>query len=120
MAQHNELGKLGEQMAREYLVKKGYTILSTNYRFKKNELDIVGKIGNEIVVVEVKTRNSDYLADPSLMVPKSKQKGIIAATNAYIQENEIDAECRFDVITVLINNEKRSIEHIEDAFYPLL
>jgi putative endonuclease len=119
MAEHNEIGKKGEALAKDFLQKKGYDILSINYRFKQHELDIVARIGNDLVIVEVKTRQNKYLADPTLMIPKTKQKGIISAANAYIHEHEVDLECRFDIITVLMNNGKTTFDHIEDAFFPV-
>lgn len=120
MADHNELGKLGEDMAFKHLLKQGYTILQRNYRFKHLEIDIIAEMNQELVIVEVKTRQSTYLSDPSLLVSKSKQKGIIKAADAYIQENEIDLDCRFDVIVIVQNAKESTIEHIEDAFYPTL
>lgn len=120
MAQHNDLGVWGEQLAKDYLQNKGYSILQSNFRYKQFELDIIAQIGNDLVIVEVKTRQNDYLADPALMVSKSKQKGIIQAANAYIIENDLDLECRFDVITVVVNNKEHKLEHIEEAFYPTL
>lgn len=119
MAQHNDLGIIGEAKAKDFLIQKGYQVLDTNYRFGKNELDIIAQIGNDLVIVEVKTRQNEYLSDPSLMVPLSKQKGIIKAANAYIMNHDIDLECRFDIVTVLMNKSKISIEHIESAFYPI-
>ncbi|MEX1002480.1 MAG: YraN family protein [Crocinitomicaceae bacterium] len=120
MAEHNELGKIGEQKATNFLVKKGFEILKRNYRFKKLELDIIARDKDELVVVEVKTRQSDYLTDPRELVSKSKQKGIIKAANAYIHEEEIDLECRFDLIIAVINSKEERLEHIEGAFYPTL
>lgn len=73
MAEHNELGKIGEGIAVAYLQKKGYEILCRNYTFKKSELDIVTKKGELLVIVEVKTRNSDYLAGPEITITKKKQ-----------------------------------------------
>lgn len=120
MAQHNDLGIWGEQLAKSYLENKGYTVLRSNYRYKQYELDIIAQIGNDLVVVEVKTRQNDYLADPSLMISKSKQKGLIQAANAYVLENELDLECRFDVITIVTKGKDHNLEHIEEAFYPTL
>ena len=118
MADHNDLGKIGESEARTYLKKKGYTVLAVNYRFNRNEIDIIARIGNELAMIEVKTRQNTYLADPSITVPRSKQKGIIKAANHYVQENELELDCRFDVLTVLIKDTNITFEHIEDAFYP--
>jgi transcription-repair coupling factor (superfamily II helicase) len=58
MAEHNELGKLGEELAAEYLQKKGYVILATNWVFQKAEIDILAQKENTLAVVEVKTRSS--------------------------------------------------------------
>ena len=59
MAKHNELGKLGEELATQFLTEKGYEILEKNWRNKHKEIDIVAKDGNELVIVEVKTRQND-------------------------------------------------------------
>jgi putative endonuclease len=70
--------------------------------------------------VEVKTRISNYLNDPALMVPLKKQKQIIKAADEYIKEHDIDMPWRFDIISIVVNSKERKIEHIEDAFYPTL
>ena len=72
MAQHNELGKKGEQLAIDYLVKKGYKILDKNWRYLKAEVDIIAKKDSMIVAVEVKTRSSDYFGDPQDFINKKK------------------------------------------------
>ncbi|MDX1349107.1 MAG: YraN family protein [Putridiphycobacter sp.] len=118
MAIHNEIGEKGEALAKAFLEKKGYEILSTNYRFKKLEIDIIAIYQNQLVVVEVKTRQSPYLAGPEDTVSKTKQKGIVKCANNYITENEIDIDTRFDIISVILNQKGTKIEHIEDAFYP--
>ncbi|MBD3637760.1 MAG: YraN family protein [Crocinitomicaceae bacterium] len=118
MADHNELGKIGEEMAVKFLTDKGYNILRRNYRFKKLELDIIAQQDEEIVVVEVKTRQSDYLTDPTELLSRKKQSDIIRAADYFINEEEIDLECRFDVIIIVVNQHQKEIRHIEDAFYP--
>lgn len=120
MAEHNELGKEGEKIAAKYLKEKNFEILEKNYRFKHLELDIVTKKDEQLIVVEVKTRASEYMAGPHETVSKKKQKDIIKATNEYIYEHDIDLEVRFDIISIILNNQDRKIEHIEDAFYPTL
>lgn len=120
MANHNEIGEKGEAIAKSFLEKKGYKILATNYRFKKYEVDIVAQHEGKLVVVEVKTRQSSYLAGPEDTVSKTKQSAIIKCSNAFIIENEIDLETRFDIISIILNQNEKSIDHIEDAFYPLL
>lgn len=120
MADHNELGKIGEQMAVEFLIEKGYKILDRNFRFKQLEIDIVTEHEGLLKVVEVKTRQSSYLTDPRELVSKSKQKGIIKTTNHFIHENEVDLEVQFDLIVIIINDKMKKIEHFEAAFYPTL
>ena len=64
MAIHNELGKKGEQLAVDFLQKKGYTILDRNWRFKKAEVDIIAQKEQILAIVEVKTRSSNYFGNP--------------------------------------------------------
>ncbi len=120
MAEHNELGKKGEEIALTYLKSKHYIVKETNWRFRKNEVDIITEKDNLLVVVEVKTRTSEYFENPKEAVTKKKQKFIIQATDAYIQEKNIEKEVRFDIVGVTIINGKTKIEHIQDAFQPSL
>lgn len=116
MAKHNDLGKEGENRAINYLQKKGYTILETNYRYFKNEVDIIALFNNEIIAVEVKTRSTRDFGDPQDFVKSSQIKSIVTAVNAYIQKRNIDLEVRFDVIALIVTNHIFEIEHIEAAF----
>jgi putative endonuclease len=121
MSDASELGKIGEKLASEHLEKNGYKILARNYKFtSKAEVDIVASKDGHIIFVEVKTRISNYLNDPALMVPLKKQKQIIKAADEYIKEHDIDMPWRFDIISIVVNSKERKIEHIEDAFYPTL
>jgi len=119
MAEHNELGEKGEELATQFLRQKGYKILQRNYRFKKLEVDIICEDKNELVIIEVKTRASRYLAGPEDTVSKSKQKSIVKAANQYIIDNEIDLETRFDIVSIILNDKETHIDHLIDAFYPL-
>lgn len=120
MADHNELGKAGEDMAAAELIKKGYKILARNWKYLKEELDIIARIGNDIVFVEVKTRTGLIEEDPGLLVSKKKQKHIVEAADAWLKENEINEEARFDLIVIQAGNKETSLQHIEHAFYPLI
>jgi putative endonuclease len=120
MADHNELGKIGEQIALDFLIEKGYKILDRNFRFKHLEIDIVAEHAGLLKVIEVKTRQSDYLTDPRELVSKSKQKGIIKTANHFIHEKEIDLETQFDLIVIILNEKTKKITHFEAAFYPTL
>ena len=120
MAEHNLVGKKGEEIARQYLLDNGFKIRHLNWRYKKNELDIIAEKNNLLVVVEVKTRTSEYFENPREAVTKKKQKFTIIATDAYINEFNIDVETRFDIIAVSLLETETKIEHIEDAFQPSL
>jgi len=117
MALHNELGKIGEQLANDYLLEQGYEIITNNFFFDKAEIDIIAQKDNTLVIVEVKTRNSDYYGDPQDFVTKNKIKLLVKAANEYVISNDLDVEVRFDVISVLKNNSTERIEHFKDAFY---
>jgi putative endonuclease len=120
MAEHNELGKLGEAHARKYLEKEGYTIVDTNWYFMKDELDIIALDGEELVIVEVKTRKENDLITPEEAVTKKKQRYLVRAANNYIEEKDIDRETRFDVMAITVTSAGMSMNHIRDAFYPTI
>lgn len=117
MAYHNELGKIGEQLAVDYLSRNGFTILERNFIYDKAELDIIARKENKIIVVEVKTRNSAFFGDPQDFVTKAKIKLMVKAANEYLITNNIEMEVRFDIIAILKNQHIEKIEHFESAFY---
>lgn len=117
MAQHNETGKYGEDLTVEYLQKKGYTILETNYRFQKAEIDIIAQKDNTLVVVEVKTRSSKDFGLPQEFVKPKQIKQLVKAIDNYIVENDLDYDLRFDIAAILIDQKTPTIDYIEDAFY---
>lgn len=121
MAEHNELGHLGEKLAKDFLVAKGYQILEQNWVCGHKEIDIIALDSKELVIVEVKTRRVQCLVDPEETVDKYKQRFLIWAAEAYIERNNLDVDVRFDIVAIVIdkNNEHR-IDHIENAFYPML
>lgn len=118
MAEHNILGKQGEDEAAKYLLDKGYVIRHRNWRSGKKELDIVAEHDNELIVVEVKTRKNDQFGNPEEAVNNQKIRHIIASTDAYLRKFCIDLPVRFDIITVIGKEAPFRMEHIEDAFYP--
>lgn len=120
MAEHNDLGKAGEEAAAHYLKEKGYLILHRNWRRGHLELDIVAAKNNELVVVEVKTRRDTEFALPEDAVDGLKIRRTVRAADAYIKMFQIDAQVRFDIITVVGNRKNFQIEHIKEAFYPPL
>jgi putative endonuclease len=120
MDQAHELGVTGEKAACDYLEKKGYTILERNWRHQKDEVDLIALEGDCLVIIEVKTRSSLYYGEPQVFVTRKKQAFMIRAANAYIFQNDIHFETRFDIISVIHSSKGVSINHIRDAFYPTL
>ena len=120
-SEHLCLGARGEDIAAEYLLKKGYLILEKNWRLKHKELDIIAIDENEIVAVEVKTRTEPVLDDPVMSINRKKQRNLISAAHAYVRINHILLDVRFDVIWIRVDVSGRaSVEHIQDAFFPTL
>ncbi len=117
MAEHNELGKLGEEMAVEYLQKQGYSILQTNWMFQKAEIDIIAQKGDVLAIVEVKTRSSVEFGLPQEFVKPKKIQLLVKAVNEYVMQNDLDVEARFDIISIYKNNGIFEVEHLEDAFF---
>ncbi|HCE54813.1 MAG: hypothetical protein APF83_06765 [Lutibacter sp. BRH_c52] len=117
MAKHNELGELGEDLAVEELEKKGYEIVERNWRYKKAEIDIIARKDEVLAIVEVKTRSSDYFGDPQDFVNTKKIKMLVEAVNEYVNSKDLEVEVRFDIMAIIINKNKLTIEHLEDAFF---
>ncbi len=117
MADHNDFGKIAEDLAADYLQKNGYKILVRNFRFQKAEIDIIAERNNQIIVVEVKARSTDAFMLPQEAVTRTKIKLIVSVVNHYLEEFNRDNEVRFDIITVLPDEKRKLvIDHIPDAF----
>lgn len=116
MATHNELGKKGEDIAVEYLLKKGYKIIERNWRFQKAEIDIIAQKENVLAVVEVKTRSTDYFGNPQDFVNPKKIKLLVSAVNEYVVKNDLDVEVRFDIIAIIKKENTIKIKYLVDAF----
>jgi len=120
MSSTNLIGKLGESLASTHLISHGFKILEQNWRFGKKEIDIIAEIEGLIVFVEVKTREEPFPGRLEEYINRKKQRHIIAAANEYIRLKDVDKEARFDVIAIVLNRGNHEIDHIEEAFYPLL
>jgi putative endonuclease len=119
----HRLGTEGEMLAARYLAAKGYRIVARNFRFLRNEIDIVARDGDELCFIEVKTRASLDKGHPAEAVTLRKQKEIVRAASGYLagQENPW-INCRFDVITILAKRMdgpaiiEYDLEHFKAAF----
>jgi putative endonuclease len=119
MGQIHLLGKKGEAIARQYLLRKGWTILETNWRISRAEVDLIAKDGEVLVFIEVKTRSTDYFGQPAEFVESKKEMMLAGAASAYMEEIGHDWEIRFDIIGIVFQNEQQyELKHIPDAFFP--
>lgn len=120
MAEHNELGKKGEDIACDYLRKAGYLILDRGWTWLKSEIDIIAYFNGRLVIVEVKTRSSLEYADPDDTIGRKKLLQIYDATDRYMMVKNITWEVQYDLITVIDHGHTWTIDHIEEAFYPFM
>lgn len=121
MAAHNELGKWGEQVAVEYLQKKGYQIMFRDWKIGHRDLDIIAKKDDVVVILEVRTRRNNRFGDTEMTIDRQKIKNICIASNAFVKRLKIDNDIRFDIIAITgMPDTGYTINHIEDAFKPHL
>lgn len=119
MAKHNEVGKMGEDIAVRFLTGKGYTMLERNWRHKKAEVDMICMDGDVLVFVEVKTRSSMLYSAPTDAVTEHKMRMLVDAASVYMDQIGHDWEIRFDVVSILLLNEANyEVDHHRDAFFP--
>lgn len=116
MAQHNILGRQGEDLAVDFLREKGLQILDRNWKLGDLEIDIVAKQADEVVFIEVKTRSSLNWGNPEDAVDELRKRRMTAAANAYLKFKRLDNPFRFDIIAIVLNAYERQINHIENAF----
>ncbi|MCD4689232.1 MAG: YraN family protein [Desulfuromonadaceae bacterium] len=115
--QRLSLGKWGEEQATRFLRRAGMKIVARNLRTPVGEVDIIARKGKTLIFAEVKTRRSSAYGTPQEAVGATKQRQILRAASWYLNEQgEQDLQPRFDVLAVLVVNDKAQIEHIADAF----
>lgn len=116
MAAHNELGKKGEDLAVEFLLKKGYEIVSRNFKYQKAEIDIIARKVNVLAIIEVKTRSTPDFGSPQEFLKAKQIQRMIKAVDHFVTEHNLDVQVRFDVMGIIKNKAGTKIEHLEDAF----
>ena len=115
----DELGKKGEEIASAYLKKEGYKILARNWFYDHKEIDIIARQGDEIVIVEVKTREGDYFEEPWEAVSTRKIRNLVDVADAWLNQQKIDLETRFDVISIIFSDDiNYELTHFPGAFTP--
>jgi len=113
------IGKRGEELAREHLRQKQYTLLETNFRCKVGEVDIIARDQQVVVFVEVRTVTSDKTGPAYNTVTYPKQRQVKRAALFYIsQHNLVNTQFRFDVIGITLNPKtgEHKLDHILNAF----
>ncbi|MBI4432903.1 MAG: YraN family protein [Candidatus Omnitrophica bacterium] len=112
------LGTIGEELAAQYLSRRGYKILLKNYECDLGEIDLVAKEKGALIFIEVKTRRSDFMGMPAESVTFHKRAQIVKCAQYYMKRYGIkDIPCRFDVVSILMDAENGPlIELIQDAF----
>ena len=118
MSKNIELGSQGERLAHDFLVNQGYKILEKNWRSGKAEVDLIAIHAKTVIFIEVKTRSSNFFAQPESSVDANKQKLMAKAAGDYLAQNNLEGEIRFDVISIILKGSKNEIVHFEDAFFP--
>ena len=116
MSKNKELGQEGEQIASNYLQKKGWGILEMNFRYSRSEIDIIASKENLLIFVEVKARTNTAFGLPEDFVDEKKAENIIKGAEHYIHKTNWNGNIRFDIISI-VKKDSIEIEHIEDAFY---
>ncbi len=110
------LGQIGENIAAQYLQKKGYIILEQNYKKPWGEIDIIVKKGKDIIFVEVKTvSNNNFL--PEEEITPRKKKILIRTAKLYLAEKRYpaDQDWQIDVIGIEMKDNKCLLRHTENA-----
>lgn len=115
MAQHNELGKWGEDVAADYLVRHGYSIVERNWTFGHKEVDIIATNGQMLLFIEVKTRRNDNYGNPYQAVDWKKQRNLMKAMRHYVSVNKVSMPVRFDIVSVIGEPECYRVEQYENA-----
>lgn len=116
MSDKIKIGNKGEELAADFLVTKGYEIVTKNYRHKHAEIDLIAKKENVLVFVEVKTRSSVLFGEPEAFVTNKKASKVMEGAEQFMIENNWHGNIRFDIVSVKTGSTE-VIEHFEDAFY---
>ena len=120
MGRNNLVGSWGELLAANYLRKKRYKIVATNYRCRYGEIDLIACNRNYLVFVEVKARMSAKFANAYEFVDSHKQERLRTTAEIYLSQNPTNLQPRFDVISIYApdgtETKNPEIQHMEDAF----
>lgn len=119
MAKHNELGKLGENLAAIFLQDIGMELLARNWTRGRVEVDLLARDGSSIVFIEVKTRRRNLFGYPEAAVGMKKLDSMIRAAGIYINETGHEGEVRLDIVSVTMEP-SLEVRHFKDVYFPML
>ena len=111
-----EFGQTGEQMAARFLTDLGYIILEHNYRRGHLEIDLIALDGDELVIVEVKSRAYDNILQPEEAVDHKKRQALIRLANEYVKNHNRRENVRFDIVSIVSNTNGTEIRHLKNAY----
>ena len=109
-------GQTGEQMAARFLTDLGYVILEHNYRRGHLEIDLIALDGDELVIVEVKSRAYDNILQPEDAVGHKKRLNLIRLANEYVKTHGRKENVRFDIVSVVSKDGSTEIKHLKNAY----
>jgi putative endonuclease len=119
MANHNNTGRLGEEMAGEYLVKSGFKILHQNWRHSHWEVDVIASLNDTLHFIEIKTRRTKKFGFPEDDVTKKKMENLINASEEYLFLHPEWKKIQFDVLSIsILKNQPAEYFFIEDVYIP--
>lgn len=115
----HDVGRRGEQLAAEYLTRRGWRVLARNYRAGPREIDIVAMRDGVVAFVEVKTRTTATGGTTLEPIRRLKQRAVVAAARRWMHENRQPGSVyRFDAVGVELTGGRTVIEHVPDAWRP--
>ena len=117
MFRHHETGREGELLARKYLEKHGYEIITTNWRHGRLELDIVAEKQGVLHIVEVKTLSGSTAGYPEEQVTHKKMDNLTRAADAFLHQYGRSIQLQFDIVSVVLKEGDAEYLHIEDVYY---
>ena len=118
MQETGRVGRLGEDLAEEHYIRKGFVTLARNWRWGRAEIDLITGKGDLVVFVEVKTRKNADFGLPERMLTAAQKRRILNAAEAFLANLRPGLESRMDVVAVLLDANVPKLHVVEAAFIP--